>query len=91
MDQGSAAVVNQCAAIPPVVRICYAFKSEGNCSKGDECTYAHVRNTRTKTKRTATTAGAAADTDVTVKRQKMSKKERNKKAAVIRARGFKRR
>ena len=94
VDQGSAAVVNQGAATPPVVRICYAFKTEGNCSKGDECTYAHVRNTRTKTKRTATTAGAGtgADDDVNaVKRQKLSKKERNKKAAVIRARGFKRR
>ena len=69
-----------------IVRICYAFKKDGTCLKGDLCEFAHINNVKKKKRKT----DVADLTDTNNGATKLSKKERNKKAAVIRARGFNR-
>jgi hypothetical protein len=82
-DDGS---INNAQAI---YRICYAFKKDGQCKKGDDCPFNHIINIKKKR-----SSGNSVVGESNAKRQrkedpKLSKKERNKKAAIIRSRGFK--
>ena len=88
-----------------VIRVCYSFKDTGACDKGDACEFAHVVNVKKKKRARVVDSGTSGSIELDgLKKQKandeegvgeenkqakLSKKERNKRAAIVRARGYK--